>query len=130
MTKNSGMFIKIFGRWTSEGSLYYEYWDDFKEYVTDLSALNERPPESIKTWDSYLVYAASLGVAKQVFQNMTLIVPFEQIKDSRFHPIIYYYYKQSGYEFGNASSSSFSSGVGDRGNNINDNFRGGGGGAE
>ncbi|MDQ1274916.1 MAG: hypothetical protein QG610_489 [Euryarchaeota archaeon] len=110
LTKNSGIFIKIFGRWTPEGILYYECWDNFKKYITDLSALKKYPPESIKTWDSYLVYAASLGVAKQAFQNMSLIVPFEQLKESRFHPISYYYYNQSGHISGNAFSSSYQGG--------------------
>ncbi|WP_410507043.1 DUF2207 domain-containing protein [Methanosarcina hadiensis] len=96
LTKNSGVFTKVFGHWTPEGILCYEYWKDFKEYITDLAALKKYPPESIKAWDSYLAYAASLGVAKQAFQNMSLIVPFEQIKESRFYPISYYYYNQSG----------------------------------
>ncbi|MPM90067.1 hypothetical protein SDC9_137183 [bioreactor metagenome] len=95
LTKNSGVLTKIFGYWTPEGVLYYEYWDNFKGYITDLDTLKKYPPESIKTWDSYLVYAASLGVAKQAFQNMSIIVPFEQLKESRFYPISYYYYNQS-----------------------------------
>lgn len=107
LTKNSGLFTKIFGHWTPEGILYYEYWNNFREYITDLSALKKYPPESIKTWDSYIVYAASLGVAKQVFQNMSLIVPFEQLKESRFYPISYYYYNQSDYGYGNSFSSSY-----------------------
>ncbi len=41
MTKNSGMFVKIFGRWTPEGNLYYERWDNFKEYLTNLSTLKK-----------------------------------------------------------------------------------------
>jgi len=111
MTKNSGMFVKTFGRWTPEGNLYYECWDNFKEYLTDLSALKEYPPESIKTWDLYLVYAASLGVAKQAFQNMSLVVPFEQLKESYFRPISYYY-NQSDHRYGNACSSSCPDGEG------------------
>lgn len=110
MVKNSEIFVKIFGRWTPEGNLYYEDWDNFKEYITDLSALKKCPPESIKTWDSYLVYAASLGVAKQAFQNMSLIVPFEQLKESRFRPISYHYYNQSGHGSGNTLSSSYQGG--------------------
>lgn len=113
MTKNSGMFVKIFGRWTPEGNACYEYWNNFKEYLTDLSALKKHPPESIKTWDSYMAYAASLGVAKQTLQNMSLIVPFEQIKESRFCPISHYYYNQSDHGFGDVYSASIPDGAGD-----------------
>lgn len=117
LTKNSGVLTKIFGYWTPEGVLYYEYWDNFKEYITDLDTLKKYPPESIKTWDSYLVYAASLGVAKQAFQNMSIIVPFEQLKESSFYPISYYYYKseqnQSEHRYGDASSLSYQGENGD-----------------
>lgn len=118
LTKNSGVLTKIFGYWTPEGVLYYEYWYNFKEYITDLDTLKKYPPESIKTWDSYLVYAASLGVAKQAFQNMSIIVPFEQLKESSFYPISYYYYNkseqnQSEHRYGDASSSSYQGENGD-----------------
>jgi uncharacterized membrane protein len=131
MMKNSEMFIKIFDCWTPEGNLYYESWDNFKEYITDLSSLKERLPESIKTWDSYLVYAASLGIVRQALQNMSLIIPFEQTKESRFCPIINFYYSQSGYESGNVCSFSGQDEEKNReGNKISSGFGGGGGGAE
>lgn len=87
MIRFSGMFITIFGRWTPEGSLYYKRCDNFKKYLTDLSALKEHSPESMETWDFYLVYAISLGIAKEMLQNMALIVPSEQLRESRFYPI-------------------------------------------
>jgi uncharacterized membrane protein len=103
----SGMFIKIFGHWTPEGSLYYKQCDNFKKYLTDLSALKEHSPESIEAWDSYLVYAISLGIAKELLQNMSLIVPSEQLRESRFYPISSSY-SRSERSCGNASSSSCS----------------------
>lgn len=110
LIKNSGMFVKIFGRWTPEGRLYYERWDNFKEYLIDLSAIKEHPPESVNAWDSYLVYAAALGITKKALQNMSLSVPFEQLKESRFRPIAHYYYTPSGYRSENDCSSSFQGG--------------------
>lgn len=107
MIRCSGMFITIFGRWTPEGSLYYKQWDNFKKYLTDLSALKEHPPESIETWDSYLVYAISLGIAKELLQNMSLIVPSEQLRESHFYPISSNY-NRSEYSSGNVSSLSYS----------------------
>lgn len=105
MIKCSGMFITIFGRWTPKGSLYYKRWDNFKKYLTDLSALKERSPESIETWDSYLVYAISLGIAKELLQNMSLIVPSEHLRESRFYPISSNYNRS---ECGSEGASSLS----------------------
>jgi len=103
----SVMFIKIFGHWTPEGILYYKQCDNFKKYLTDLSALKEHSPESIEAWDSYLVYAISLGIAKEMLQNMSVIVPSEQLRESRFYPISLSYSK-SERSCENASSSSCS----------------------
>ncbi len=91
MMEYSGMIITIFGRWTPEGSIYYKRWDDFKKYLTDLSALKDQPPESVKNWNSYLVYATSLGVVKKVLENMSAIVPPEQLKEIHLFSIIYNY---------------------------------------
>ncbi|HOQ65189.1 MAG TPA: DUF2207 domain-containing protein [Methanosarcina thermophila] len=98
MTKFSNTFITVFGRWTPEGNLYYKHWNNFKKYITDLSALKEHPPESVEVWDSYFIYAVSLGVAKEMLQNISQIVPPEQLKRSRFHPISCNYYSKSGYD--------------------------------
>jgi len=115
-----------FGRWTPEGRLYYEKWNNFKKYLTDFSALKEYPPESIKIWDSYLVYATSLGIAKEVLHNMALVVPAEQLRESHFY-YIHDNYDQLGSGFGEAYASSAPSGGGD---GVGGGSGGGGGGAE
>jgi len=81
-----------FGRWTAEGELYYNLWNGFKKYLTDFHALKNHPPESIKIWNSYLVYATSLGIAKEVLRNMALVVPAEQLRNSPF------YHKRDSYD--------------------------------
>ena len=87
----AGLSKRYLGRWTPEGRLYYKRWNNFKKYLTDFSALKEHPPESIKIWDSYLVYATSLGVAEEVLHNMSLVVPAEQLKGSNFYLIHHSY---------------------------------------
>ena len=124
----SSTFEKILGRWTPEGKLYYKRWDNFKKYLTDFSALKEHPPESIKIWDRYLVYATSLGVAKEVLHNMSLVVPSEQLQGSSFY-LIHHSYAQFDSGFGNAYSSSAPSGGGGVGG-VGGGAGGGGGGAE
>ena len=117
------------GRFTPEGRLYYERWENFRKYLTDFSALKEHPPESIKLWDFYMVYAVALGVAEKVIKNMKLVVPAEQIESSRFHSLHYYPFFFTGfngsYNNSNPSSSAGGGGVG----GIGGGFGGGGGGA-
>ena len=122
----SGMFITIFGHWTPEGSLYYKQCDNFKKYLTDLSALKEHSPKSIETWDSYLVYAISLGIAKELLQNMSLIVPSEQLNKSRFYPISSSY-SRSERSCGNEPSSSCSGDINREYDIEKDNIDGGSG---
>ncbi|WP_292388765.1 DUF2207 domain-containing protein [Methanosarcina sp. UBA5] len=129
----SVIFKKVFGRWTPEGRLYYERWNNFKKYLTDFSALKEHPPESIKIWDCYLVYATALGIAQEVIHNMSLIVPSEVQEGSSFYPVSSSYVLfDSG--FGSAYASSSPSGSGDGGvggiGGIGGGSGGGGGGAD
>lgn len=37
----SGMFIKIFGHWTPEGSLYYKQCDNFKKNILQIFLLSK-----------------------------------------------------------------------------------------
>lgn len=125
----SGMFEKVMGRWTPEGRLYYKRWNNFKKYLTDFSALKEHPPESIKLWDSYLVYATALGVAEEVLKNMSLVVPDDQLKYSHFY-YVHNSYVQFGSGFGGAYSSSAPSSSGSGGvGGVGGGSGGGGGGA-
>ena len=126
----SGTFEKVLGRWTPEGRLYYKRWNNFKKYLTDFSALKEHPPESIKLWDSYLVYATALGVAEEVLKNMSLVVPDEQLKYSHFY-YVHHSYAQFGSGFGGAylASAPSSSGSGGGVGGVGGGSGGGGGGA-
>ncbi len=58
------------GRWTEEGKEYHDKWKNFENYITDFSLIKERPPASIQVWGKYLVYAAALGCADEVSNNM------------------------------------------------------------
>ncbi len=125
----SSAFEKVEGRWTPEGRLYYERWNNFKKYLTDFSALEEHPPESIKIWDHYLVYATALGVAKEVLHNMSLVVPSDQLEGSNFY-LIHSSYAQFGSGFGSAYAASAPSGSGGGGvGGVGGGSGGGGGGA-
>ncbi|HML05213.1 MAG TPA: DUF2207 domain-containing protein, partial [Methanobacterium sp.] len=57
-------------RWTPYGLEYYKKWMNFKRYIEDFSLIKEDPPESVKIWDQYLVYATALGVGDGVRKAM------------------------------------------------------------
>lgn len=123
----SGTFEKVLGRWTPEGKLYYKRWNNFKKYLADFSALKEHPPESIKLWDSYLVYATALGVAEEVLKNMSLVVPDEQLKYSHFY-YVHHSYARFGDGFGRAYAASAPSSSGSGGGGVGGVGGGSGGG--
>ena len=58
------------GRWTLEGKEYHDKWKNFEKYLKDYSLIKEHPPASIEIWGKYLVYAAAMGCADKVTENM------------------------------------------------------------
>lgn len=123
----SYFFENVFGRWTPEGRFYYERWNNFKRYLTDISVLKDQTPDSLETWNSYLVYATSFGIAKEVLRSMSLIVPAEQLRQCHYYDT-YYNYDQLNSGFVEAYSSSSPGGGGD-GGGAGGGSGGGGGGA-
>lgn len=119
---------KSLGRWTPEGRLFSRKWDNFRKYLTDFSALEEHPPESIKIWDFYMVYAVTLGVADKALKNMSLMVPSEQLSQSRFYVVHHNPVFITGFHSAYSASTPSSSGSGGVGG-AGGGFGGGGGGA-
>lgn len=124
----------IGGQWTTYGEEYDAKWHNFKKYIKDFSLIKEYPPESVKIWNKYLVYATALGVADAVRKAMELYLPNDELEGSDLYMFHYY----GGYALlassfdsgmstavsGNIDDADFS-GVGD----IGGGFGGGGGGA-
>ena len=127
---------KVAGQWTTHGEEFDAKWHNFKKYIQDFSLIKEYPPESVKIWNKYLVYATALGVADKVRKSMELYLPDDQLSQSD----IYLFHYYGGYLLlsssldtgmsaasasgGNGSDFDFG-GVGD----IGGGFGGGGGGA-
>ena len=55
---------------------------NFKKYISDFSLINERPPESVKIWGKYLVYASALGCADEATSTMKKYYDLVEISDS------------------------------------------------
>ena len=83
MTKFSNTFITVFGRWTPEGNLYYKHWNNFKKYITDLSALKNTLLNQLRSGIPIL-YMLSLS-GHEMLQNISQIVP-RAVKKEPFHP--------------------------------------------
>lgn len=122
---------KIGGQWTTYGEEYDAKWNNFRKYIKDFSLLKEYPPESIKIWNYYLVYATALGEAEAVKKAMELTMPREELDNSDlflFHYYGGYALMTDSFNFGTSSSANggdFGS-IGDIGD-IGGGFGGGGG---
>jgi uncharacterized membrane protein len=60
-------------RRSSYGSEQYAMWKAFRKFLKDFSRLREAEVPSIILWEHYLVYAISLGVAKEVIKQLPLV---------------------------------------------------------
>ena len=75
---------------TPYGLEYYEKWMNFKKYIEDYSLMEEYPPESVKIWDKYIVYATALGAAKGAKKGMELLLPENKLWESDMY--MYHYH--------------------------------------
>lgn len=125
---------KVAGQWTTHGEEFDAKWHNFKKYIQDFSLIKEYPPESVKVWNKYLVYATALGVADKVRKSMEMYLPDEQLAQSDiflFHYYGGYWLLSSSLDAGMSTAAAASAngsdfgGVGD----IGGGFGGGGGGA-
>jgi len=79
------------GHWTTAASAEDNAkWQNFKKYINDFSLMKEYPPESVKIWNKYLVYATALGAADAVRKAMEFHLPQEQLNDSDIYMFNYY----------------------------------------
>ncbi|NSW90403.1 MAG: DUF2207 domain-containing protein [Firmicutes bacterium] len=72
-----GIIMLIFSarikRRSSYGNEQYAKWKAFRKFLKDFSRLREAEIQSIILWEHYLVYAISLGVAKEVIKQLPLV---------------------------------------------------------
>lgn len=60
-------------RRTAYGTEQHAMWHAFKNFLKDFSNLEKAEMPSIVMWEHYLVYAISLGVAKEVIRQLPLV---------------------------------------------------------
>lgn len=89
----------LFNKWTKEGRVMNAKWKNFKKYITDYSMLKEHPPQSVKLWEEYLIYAVVLGVAKKTINVM---------KQTKTNNTLYSYFKNiTKYSFSTNKNNTF-----------------------
>lgn len=81
---------KVAGQWTTYGEEYDAKWHNFGKYIQDFSLIKEYPPESVKIWNKYLVYATALGVADKVRKTMEISLSGEELARSDIYLFHYY----------------------------------------
>jgi uncharacterized membrane protein len=53
----------------------FAQWKALGQFLKDFSHLNEAPPQSLILWEKFLVYAVTLGVAKEVIEALKIVIP-------------------------------------------------------
>ncbi|MBM4240287.1 MAG: DUF2207 domain-containing protein [Euryarchaeota archaeon] len=87
------MTQKVKGRWTDYGKQYRAKWQNFKKYIKNPGSIKENPPESIRIYDKYLIYATALGIPDKAIKSLKSLVPEEELRKSD----IYIFHAFGGY---------------------------------
>ncbi|HNX29861.1 MAG TPA: DUF2207 domain-containing protein, partial [Syntrophomonadaceae bacterium] len=84
----SGLIIliipRLFKRRSMTGQEDYVRWEAFKRFLEHFSEMQRHEIPSLIIWEHYLVFAVTLGVAKEVIKQLELVFPNMQDGDYRF----------------------------------------------
>jgi len=82
-----GIIMMIFAarlnKRTAYGNEQYSMWMAFKNFLREFSRLDRAEMPSIIIWEHYLVYAISLGVAKEVIKQLPLVFSDTDLQNTR-----------------------------------------------
>jgi uncharacterized membrane protein len=62
---NSALLI----RFKKQYYIEYQEWQAFRAYLKSFPSMRNSPPDAVRLWDIYLVYATALGVSKEVLKK-------------------------------------------------------------
>ncbi len=77
------IYSASFKRRTAYGNEQHAMWHAFKNFLKDFSNLEKAEMPSIVMWEHYLVYAISLGVAKEVIRQLPLVFTDTDLQNTR-----------------------------------------------
>lgn len=79
------LFIpRLFKRRSISGQEDYVRWQAFKKFLQHFSEMQRHEIPSLIIWEHYLVFAVTLGVAKEVIKQLELVFPNMQDGDYHF----------------------------------------------
>ncbi len=90
------IFSARLNRRTAYGNEQNAMWQAFKNFLKDFSHMDKAEMPSIVIWEHYLVYAISLGVAREVINQLPLVFSDADLQDTR----LTYMYGYSFHQFG------------------------------
>jgi uncharacterized membrane protein len=107
-----GIIMFIFGarlnRRSAYGNEQSAMWKAFKNFLKDFSRMDKAEMPSIIIWEHYLVYAISLGVAKEVIKQLPLVLSDADLQNTNL-TYMYGYNMHSFANFTNAFDRTISS---------------------
>lgn len=95
------IYSALVKRRTKAGVEHFSKWKAFRKYLTDFSMLKEAEIPAIVLWEHFLVYAISLGVAKEVIKQLKVVFRDD---DFRHSGLTYMYYGYLGHSLGQMDS--------------------------
>lgn len=78
-------------------------WEAFKRFLLHFSNMERHEIPSLVIWEHYLVYAVTLGVAKEVMKQLEIVFPNLQEDDYRFGQ--YWWHSQTGFAMAGLSDN-------------------------
>lgn len=89
------IYSALVKRRSKAGIEHFSKWRSFRKYLTDFSMLKDADIPAITLWEHYLVYAISLGVAKEVIKQLKVVFRDDDFKNSGLTYMYYGYYGHS-----------------------------------
>ena len=90
----ANIVMKFTKKLTTYGVEQTAMWKAFKKFLLTFSNMDKAEIPALAIWNHYLVYATSLGVAKEVIDQLPKVYTMEEMKDPRFtgtfYPDFYY----------------------------------------
>jgi len=79
-------------RRSKNGVLQYQMWKAFRKFLLHFSQLDKAEIPSVVVWEHYLVYAISLGVAKEVIKQLKMVFTEHDFNNRGLTYMYYGYY--------------------------------------
>jgi len=77
------------------GVQQYQMWKAFRRFLLHFSQLDKAEIPSVVVWEHYLIYAISLGVAKEVIKQLKIVFTEQDFNNSGLTYMYYGYYGHS-----------------------------------